>query len=68
MRGQINSLTSGEDEVGGVSNSGGGLSLPTNVTEHGPLRRQLIKMQKTMAVSGRGREGGREGGRANFQL
>lgn len=48
LRGQINNLTSEEDMS---MSGGGGMSLPTGVTESGPLRRQLIKMQQTMAVS-----------------
>ena len=53
LHSQINSLTSpgGDDEAPGEG-GGGGLSLPTNVSESGPLKRQMLKMQQMMTVNG----------------
>ncbi len=47
-RDQIRQLTDGGSEDSGP---GGGLSLPTNVSESGPLKRQLIKLQHSIKVS-----------------
>ena len=50
LQGQINSLTNSVEGLDESVSNGGGMSLPTTVTDNGPLRRQLIKMQQTMAV------------------
>lgn len=48
MRDQIKQLTDGEANA---DDNSGGLSLPANVSETGPLKRQLIKLQHATKVS-----------------
>lgn len=53
LRSQNDSLTTmGEEEASAsAGGQGGPMSLQASVTESGPLRKQLIKMQQTMMVS-----------------
>ena len=62
LKDQINQLTgTGIIEEKGDSSLGQLSSLPTSVSDSGPLKRQVIQLQRAMKV-GQGREKVREGG------